>query len=176
MTGTKADEDLFAQLYRRHYNDVLAYVARRAQGADPADVVAEAFLVAWRKLDAAASGGLPWLFRTAAFALRNAQRGQFREQRMVLKLAAQPDLSAAPDPADTYATRNLVMQALNSLSPRDRELILLVEWERLEVRSAALVVGISTGAARVRIHRARRRLATLLEPNSDRLIPREVTS
>ena len=170
MTGTKADEELFAQLYRCHYNDVLAYVTRRVRGADPADVVAEVFLVAWRKWDDAAAGGLPWLFRTAAFTLQNAHRGQFREQRTVQKLAAQPDLPAAPDPADTYATRSMVMQALNSLSPRDRELILLVEWEQLEIRSAALVVGISTGAARVRIHRARRHLATLLQPNSDQLL------
>ena len=45
----------------------------------------------------------------------------------------------------------------------DRELLLLVAWEELSPGQAAKVLGISSLAARSRLHRARRRLRALLE-------------
>ena len=49
--------------------------------------------------------------------------------------------------------------ALQALRPDDRDLILLVAWEELDAAGAAQVLGIGVTAARVRLHRARRRLA-----------------
>jgi len=164
MDATEGSEDPFRELYRQHYPAVLAYVARRVQGGDPADIAAETFLIAWRKVDDALAGGLPWLYRTAAYEIGNERRGQMRRQRLVDRLSGLPEDRRQADHADAYVERAVVLDALRSLAQRDRELILLTEWEELDIRAAALVVGCSTGAARVRLHRARRRLARLLSP------------
>ena len=52
-------------------------------------------------------------------------------------------------------------------SADDRELLLLVGWEQLDHAAAARVLGCSRTALKVRLHRARRRLAAHLEVTSD---------
>ena len=52
---------------------------------------------------------------------------------------------------------------MGELGDDDRELLLLVSWEELSPAEAAKVLGISSLAARSRLHRARRRLRALLE-------------
>ncbi len=52
---------------------------------------------------------------------------------------------------------------MGELGDEDRELLLLVSWEELSPGEAARVLGISSLAARSRLHRARRRLRALLE-------------
>lgn len=46
-----AAKERFTELYERHHGDVWRYVARRLAASDVGDVVAEVFLVAWRRLD-----------------------------------------------------------------------------------------------------------------------------
>jgi RNA polymerase sigma-70 factor (ECF subfamily) len=53
-------------------------------------------------------------------------------------------------------------QALQRLSPGDREALLLIGWEGLDHDAAATVLGCSTVTFKVRVHRARRRLTKLL--------------
>jgi len=55
-----------------------------------------------------------------------------------------------------------VLAALRRLSPRDQEALRLTVWEDLDVATAAAVMGCSTAAMKVRVHRARQRLAGLL--------------
>lgn len=157
-----ARERAFVTLYERHYAAVLAYARRRAAEPVARDVAAETFLVAWRRLDDALARGLPWLYRTAALQLRNAERAHQRQQRTAGRLAG---LAAGPpqlDPAAEYAERQPIAEALAQLPHGERELMRLVVWEQLDLRSAAAVVGCSPGAAAVRLHRARRRLRPLL--------------
>ena len=155
-------EHRFVQLYERQYGAVLAYTRRRVPETTARDVAAETFLVAWRKLDDAIDGGLPWLYKTAALTLRNWHRTQRRSDRLSGRLAAEPSPPAGPDPALVHADREPVIEALRSLAETDRELLLLVVWEDLDVRTAAKIVGCSAGAAAVRLHRARRKLRGLL--------------
>jgi len=55
-----------------------------------------------------------------------------------------------------------VLGALAQLSDSDREAVLLIAWEGLDPREAALVIGITGSAFRMRLSRARRRLRRLL--------------
>ena len=50
-----------------------------------------------------------------------------------------------------------------SLPEQDRELLLLMAWEHLELRQAAEVLGVRPNTLAVRLHRARRRLSAALE-------------
>jgi len=72
----------FTELFGTCYSPVLAY-ARRRVGADLAqDVVAETFLAAWSNFDELPPRPLPWLYRTAHFAVANQRRTLARRGRL----------------------------------------------------------------------------------------------
>jgi DNA-directed RNA polymerase specialized sigma24 family protein len=65
---TRTDKERFEALYRGTYSDLLAYLVRRTESSeDAADALAEAYLVAWEKLDAipAGDGARLWMFGVA---------------------------------------------------------------------------------------------------------------
>lgn len=152
---------MFVALYERHYGLVLAYARRRTDEASARDVAAETFTVAWRRSAEVQRIDLPWLLRTASLVLKNQQRAGRRQQRTAHRLAAQPDLAAADPGADRYG-HSRIAQALDALSPDDRELLQLVAWEQLPTADLAAVLGCTSGTAAVRLHRARRRLRAAL--------------
>ena len=154
----EADEDArrFESVYRDHYGSVHAYARRRLpERAD--DVVAETFLVAWRRLEHLPREPLPWLYGIARRVLSDLRRGAHRQDAVAERIAREPanELAEIPD-------RELA-SALATLSERDRELLLLVYWEDLEPAQAARVVGCSRAAAATRLWRARARLKERLE-------------
>lgn len=81
----------------------------------------------------------------------------------------------AADPADEVVDRQALAAAFNSLAEQDREVLRLICWEGLERTDAARVLGCSAAAFRVRLHRARRRLTSIVEgpatPGSLRQVP-----
>lgn len=83
------------------------------------------------------------------------------------RLAAQP----SPNPGSAVSVG--VLPAPARLREQDRELLLLIAWDRLEPAEAARTLGLSRIAARVRLHRARKRLAAELDAESEQaLAPR----
>ena len=155
-------ERAFVALYKRHYQAVFAYARRRTDEAAARDAVAETFLVVWRHRGDVAALELPWLYRTTALVLKNAERAQRRQQRTAARLAAEPS-AVAPDPAATFADVPRVRQALNVLSEQDRELLMLTAWEHLDGRGVAAAMGCSRATAAVRLHRARSRFRSALD-------------
>jgi RNA polymerase sigma factor (sigma-70 family) len=157
--GSGARSDRFRAVYDANYHRVLGYALRRASEEDAADVVAETFLVAWRRLDDVPDGEAArlWLYGTARRVLANQQRGRRRRDRLSERLRTEPALgmqAAPPRPDLTVAAA-----ALARLRPDDRELLALVAWEGLDAAAIAEVCSCSCNAARIRIHRARRRFA-----------------
>lgn len=149
--------DWFEDLYRETHDGVLGYLARRVPPADAADLLAETYLVAWRRRDelSAGEGRRPWLFGVARRLLLAHQR----QQPTVLPLDGD---HACADPAPGAGRDDrgaAVRRALTSLGPVDRELVTLTVWDGLTPAEAAAVVGLTAGTARVRLHRARARLA-----------------
>lgn len=162
--GQALAEKRFAELYRQHGRFVLAYALRRAEPEDAADVVAETFLVAWRRLDEVPHGDRArlWLYGVAGRALANQRRGALRRlnlaERLRTDLRDQVDALELPDPHEWP-----VLRALAQLGPRDRELLLLSGWEGLSPRQIARVLDVSVVATRSRLFRARARLMRVLE-------------
>lgn len=156
-------EKQFTELFERHHGDVWRYVARRIGGSDVGDVVAEVFLVAWRRLgDVPAGSALPWLYGVARLVLSNEARGQRRWRELALRVAAEPDRSVTVDHADEVVSQRDVAVAFGRLSAADQEVLRLVAWERLSVAEAAVVLGQSRATCAMRLMRARRRLRTQL--------------
>jgi RNA polymerase sigma factor (sigma-70 family) len=155
----------FRAVYEANYHRVLGYVLRRTVSLEDAeDVVAETFLTAWRRLEQLppGSGTRPWLYGVARKALANHQRGELRRERLSGRLHAG---SALPSPHPVDADREVarVAAAFGRLGNDERELLALVAWEELDAGEIAVVFGCSRNAARIRLHRARRRLARELE-------------
>jgi RNA polymerase sigma-70 factor (ECF subfamily) len=155
----------FGQLYRDQGRAILAYALRRVEGPeDAAEVVAETFLVAWRRLDEVpvdAEARL-WLFGVARRVIANLHRAERRRTRLAERLAESLRTELAAQSASVGEAAE-ALRAMGGLDDDDRELLLLVSWEELSPGEAAKVLGISSLAARSRLHRARRRLRTLLE-------------
>lgn len=154
----------FEAMYAATYEPILGYVLRRCSSPeDAADVVAETFTVAWRRLEEIPTGDRArlWLYGAARRVLANHWRAETQRRRRTTSLRhdLRDEIAAVgADPVDA----STLGQAFRELSDDDRELLGLVAWEGLDHSAIAAVLGCSTGAARVRLHRARKRLARAL--------------
>ncbi|MEV0570144.1 sigma-70 family RNA polymerase sigma factor [Dactylosporangium sp. NPDC050588] len=152
------DAGWFRDVYARHYADVVRYGLRRLDGTAAAEELAqEVFLVAWRRRGEVPEPALPWLYGVGRRLLANHRRAR----RTAPAPGALGDHPAA-DRHDGLTELLAVRAALTRLSDDDQEILRLVAWEQLSVAEAALVLSCGVTAARVRLHRARRRLAVLV--------------
>jgi RNA polymerase sigma factor (sigma-70 family) len=159
-----ADSARFRALFDAAYPAVRRYVLYRGVVGDRADdVVAETFLVAWRRLDDLPDDDpLPWLLAVARNVWLN-QRRRDRRYAALLQRLPLPSFTPSPDePGDLGAVR----EALGAIGAADQEILRLVAWDGLSAAKAGEVLGCSPGAARVRLHRARRRLAAEMAKRS----------
>ncbi|MFZ4720427.1 MAG: RNA polymerase sigma factor [Ilumatobacteraceae bacterium] len=147
----------FEAVFREVYEPLQRYARRRTDRVTADDVVAEALLVVWRRLDDLPDGlALPWCYAVARRCLANRRRGDERQARVADRLMGErADVAPEPDP--------VLAEALDQLDADDREIVRLWAWEQLPPREIAVVLGISANAAAIRVHRAKRRLADAVE-------------
>jgi RNA polymerase sigma factor (sigma-70 family) len=157
--------DRFERCFRDHYAQLLAFSMRRVSGREIAeDVVADSFAVAWRRRDRIPDPALPWLYAIAAHVVANQRRSNRRRRDLDTRLAHEIAVVASrSDPAESLDRRDAFSAAFALLAESEREVLRLIAWEGLDTRDAAQVFGCSPGAFRVRLHRARRKLARQLE-------------
>ena len=157
---TGDDAQRFTALYREHHRRVRDFVQRRV-GADLAqEVVAETFLVAWRRLDDIPGVALPWLYRVALYEIANLRRRQVKAVRLREALREGGTGTELEDEADDVSElAGAVALAFARLKPRDQEILRLAAWEQLSSTEGAAVLRCSVPAYRMRLHRARIRLA-----------------
>jgi RNA polymerase sigma-70 factor, ECF subfamily len=172
------DEAAFAQLVREQTPALLRVTSRLLRSEDEArDAVQDAFVAAFRALPRfrAESRLGTWIYRIAV----NAALARLRARASVEEVSldewlprfvddghqAQP---SEPWPADAGAERREVRErvraAIDRLPESYRTVVLLRDIEELTTDEAAQALGISTGALKVRLHRARQALRALLDP------------
>lgn len=164
------DVDRFDAIYRAHSRAVLRYAARRTDPEAAGDIVAETFLVAWRRLDDVPTDlgqAEPWLYAVARRVIANAERSSRRAERVRARLWLEGREDQVPDPAAAISERQRIIQALSKLAEPDQEALRLIGWEGLDLSGAALAMGCSRSAMAVRLHRARRRLDGALRSADD---------
>jgi RNA polymerase sigma factor (sigma-70 family) len=157
----------FNALFASYGPDIVAYCGWRAGSpSDGQDAVAEVFLTAWRRLDDVPEGDAArvWLYATARKVIANQRRSARRRFALQERLAREP-AAVQQEPA---GSDDLVHEALRRLRPRDREVLLLAEWEGLTPVQIAGVLGCLTVTARGRLHRARARFRAAFEELSAR--------
>jgi RNA polymerase sigma-70 factor (ECF subfamily) len=150
----------FDALFAAYSSDIVAYCGWRAGASDAQDAVAEVFLTTWRRLDDVpdGDGARVWLYATARRVIANQRRSARRRVALQERLT----IEAAPN-QEVDQEETLVYEALHRLGPRDREVLLLAEWEGLSPAQIGTVVGCLTVTARGRLHRARRRFRAVFE-------------
>jgi RNA polymerase sigma-70 factor (ECF subfamily) len=162
-----SDPDAFERFYRTHLPAMRRFVARRV--ADPhlaADLTSEIFLAA---MGSAASyrpdRGTPiaWLHGVARRVVATEVRRQATERRATRRIAAQrlldPDsLARIEERLDAERQTRALYAAIAELPKRDRALLELITVDGLDIADAAATLGLKPGTARVRLHRARRRI------------------
>lgn len=148
------DRQWLTDLYTQHSDAVYAYALRRVAGPEDAeDVLVEVFSVAWRRRTSVPDPALPWLYRTAGNVIAHVLRAERRRDRLAARLTAVTPLHQ--EPADASPD---LRTALDGLTPPDAEILRLWAWEQLEPQEIATVLGVSPGAARTRLSRAKARL------------------
>ncbi len=144
------DRNQVTALYRAHHDAVLRYACRRTDPEPARDVVAETFLVAWRRMTevpADPAEALPWLYGVARLVLANSDRSRRRSEQLATRLLRDADgIGPTPDLADAIAERARLRQALERLPEPDREALRLVGWEELDLAGAAAAMGCSRSA------------------------------
>jgi RNA polymerase sigma-70 factor (ECF subfamily) len=153
-------EDRFRALYDLTRPKIISYSLRRTSSPeDAADVVAETYEIAWRRLDDVPSGqpGLLWLYVTARYVLANHGRRLRRRDATTARIA--DELRGVPLHVESSDTEGLVLRSgFDSLSAEEREILMLAGWEGLSAGQIGEVLGCTPTAARIRLHRARARL------------------
>lgn len=154
----------FAELFASTHRRVLGYVRRAgATAADADDVVADVYVVAWRRLDDIPQDDpVPWLLGVARNVVRNQQRSRRRSDTLLARLRTEPP-PAATTSTDARDDVSALRRALAQLSTTDRDLLQLAAVEDLTPAQIAQVLGCRAVTARVRLHRARTRLRALLD-------------
>ena len=156
----RAADEQFQELYSRYVEPVTAYVRRRSTADVVEDVVAETFLICWRRFDRVPHEPLPWLYAVARKTLANERRAAARRASPT---GGVEDTVGTGDELPALASDRVLARAFSLLSEDDREVLRLIAWEQLPLRDAATALGCSYVACRVRFHRARRRLAAHLQ-------------
>ncbi|UMG90999.1 RNA polymerase sigma factor [Nocardioides sp. TF02-7] len=164
MSQPEAGEETFRRLYAEHFDAVLGFALRRTdRPEDAADVAAETFLVAWRRLRHVPRGPetRPWLYGVARRVLANHRRGEGRRAALGERLRVQLSQAVA-DLSEEVVHRADVTAAMARLSARDEEVLQLHLWEGLEPREIGEVLGLPGAVVRPRLSRARARLREAL--------------
>ena len=169
-SSSQGREQRFRDLYDAAYVDLLRFVRRRVHPTHAEDVVGDVMRVAWRRLEAVPtdpSAARAWLFGVARKTLQNTRRREDRHDAVAVRLA---EVRHGPDDAghhpDLIACRADIAAAWPLLSATDQEAIALSVLDGLSAPEAAVVLGISPTAFRLRLSRARRTLRRRLGSTS----------
>ena len=191
-TAVESEDDLLAALRAgdgaayeqlvRQYGGRLLSVARRIVGneEDARDAVQEAFVSAFRHIGSFEGGARlsTWLHRIVVNMALMRLRSRRRKPETALDEllpAFQPDGhhaeqfqawgDSAHDLLERAETRSVVRAAIDELPDTYRIVLLLRDIEDQETNEVATILGITPNACKIRLHRARQALRTLLAPH-----------
>lgn len=180
--NTREFHDLIRPYERGAYVMALSMLKNEADAEDAAQ---EAFLKAYRGLRSfrAESKFSTWLMSIVMNEARNRLRSKARMKVESLDEPAGEDGHVSPAllrdwreiPSETLERMELrakLREAIMELSPIYREVLLLREVEEMSVEESAEALGISRGAVKVRLHRARLMLQKRLAPQLKQMSPK----
>ncbi|GGO82312.1 RNA polymerase sigma factor [Nonomuraea cavernae] len=160
-----ADDEVFAEVFDAYFGEIHGYVAQRLGPDSAEDVVADVFLVAFRKravYDPDRASVRAWLYGIATKLVGKHRRLEARTLRALGRHGPDAD---APGPEDRVTVRVSAQSlrpelaaALAQLDQRDRDVVLLVALAGLSHQEIGTALGIPYGTVGSRLNRARKKL------------------
>lgn len=157
--GSRTDEAIYAA----HARELTVFARSLVGPDDAADVVSEVFVSAfgspgWAEVENQRAYLYRSVFNRSQTHLRRSSSREIAETRSQSRAATggiQSDVADLPDPA--------VLEAVEQLSTQQRAVIALTYWRDLPVGEVASILGVSDGAVRKQLARARARLREVLD-------------
>jgi RNA polymerase sigma-70 factor, ECF subfamily len=154
----------FHELYERHAGDVYRFAHwLTGNPHDARDITSETFVRAWTAPEGPRAETVKAYLFTIA---RNLHRRQWRRQSRLEALdEAMPDRAAQPDEAAVNQDEfRRTLEAVHALPEMDRTVLLMRAEQELSYDDIAAATGLTAAAVRIRVFRAREKLAALLHP------------
>ena len=178
--GLSGDREAFAELFRRYQRSVYGFAMQMTGARELAeDVTQEVFMLLMREtgLYDEKRGSLKsfLLGVTRNFVLR-----RLKQERAFVSIESEEDQSILESAEDESLTQNEsireMRQAILSLPPHYREVVVLCELQELSYAEAAEVLGCAIGTIRSRLHRARTMLTERLSAREDGATAKKIKS
>lgn len=164
------DSGAFGQLVTHFQQPLFGYLGRMGLiQAQAEDIAQETFLRAWQKLasfDVERASFSTWLFTIAHRLALNelSRKGNSAEINAESAFDAAEDSSVSPDDQiDLQLNQASLRNAMLQLPVSDRNVLALAYTKGLDMQCLAEIEDVSVSAVKVRIHRAKQRLVTILE-------------
>ncbi|MDR3638717.1 MAG: sigma-70 family RNA polymerase sigma factor [Isosphaeraceae bacterium] len=173
--------EAFGVLVSRYQDRLYPTVLRLAGCAEDAqDLMQEAFLRAFQKLDRfhGESSFYTWVYRIAVnLTLSSHRRRRVAARRRdesrghTLETACDPRDNDPSAPLERSERDRLIQNALNSLAPDHRAVVVMKEFDGLRYEEIGAILGVPVGTVRSRLHRARCELRDRLHVLVDDEVP-----
>jgi len=160
------EEEAFVEVYRRHHERVHGFAFHMTGSADVADDVTHSSFASLLERPAAFDARRSSLGTYLCAAARNQNLKRLRQTRREVLHADPVEVADRRGPLDRLLEderARVVRDAVLGLAPLHREVIVLVQYQEMDLATVAQVVGAEVGTVKVRLHRARQRLRRLLE-------------
>lgn len=166
----EGDERAWGELVEATYRDVYTLCLRvLGNSHDASEATQDAYLKAWRGLHSFRGDAMfeTWLYRVASNAALSKHRGRKRRQGHESGMQDEALMQlAAPDSVESTAGARIEVRALEEamarLPEQHRTAIVLRDVYGMSIEEIAQQLGISTTAAKVRVHRARKKLKDMV--------------
>ncbi len=163
------DPAVFGEIYDRHAPALLSYIVRRVGRVDAEELLGDLFRTAFElraRFETDRTSCLPWLYGIAANLVMKHYRSNARQKaayaRASLTRPAPTSFEEGFVDADASASlAQRVIDVVEALPERDREVVYLYAWQDLSYSEIAEALGIPTGTVRSRLNRARKTLREL---------------
>ena len=169
ITAAKhGDAEAWRELYRAHAGRLVVWLTHRS-GTDAAldvdDISSESWLTAAKKIasfNGTSDDFAGWLFGIARKVSSNARRTAARRATSPLEVVPDTPRNMVAGP-ETFVPDNAELRdALETLSPRERDVVTCIDVLGLDVNATCDALGIKAVAVRVAHHRAMNRLRATL--------------
>jgi RNA polymerase sigma-70 factor (ECF subfamily) len=153
-------ETAFGEIVHRHGRPLYAVAYRWLESpSDAEEIVQDAFLLLWRKrgrVHLVGDSALPWLIVTVKHLAANRRRARLRRAQHEREAGLEPRFEDLDE--ERGAVADLLRRAFDALPPLDAQVARLCLVEDVTYAEAAARLGMTEGAVRNRLSRARARL------------------
>lgn len=167
LARAQTGADGFGELFDKYYDKIYRYAYRRVGTRGTAeDIAACTFEDALRGIRRLRWDGKPiaaWLYRIASRRVADHYRRAKANPAVDIENVELETEQSPADNVEQFETRSEVRAALARLAPRDREIIQFVYFDELDTVEIAVIWNCNANSVHVRLHRALKRLRTLLE-------------